>query len=189
MNKINLEFDKFPQIQNESFILSEVKKDDYSSLYEIYSDDETIKYQQIDTMKTIEQSQKSVQSFLQGFINRKFIRWCISRKEDDKVIGLITLHDFDNWNSKTEIGYMLNRKYWGQNIMSEVGREIIKFTFETIRLNRIEASIHPENIASIKLSEKLGFKKEGLKIEAAYNIRTKEYEDRLIFGITKNRRR
>ena len=103
-----------------------------------------------------------------------------------EVIGLITLHDFDNWNSKAEIGYMLNKKYWRQHVMSEAAIKVIHYAFEAIELNRIEALIDPENIASIKLNEKLGFAKEGLKKEAAYNKRTEKYENTLIFGIVKS---
>lgn len=189
MSNINLEFDKFPQLESKRFILREVKEYDYLSLYEIYSDKDVIKYQQIGTMQTIEQAQKSVQAFLQGFRNRKFIRWCIAEKESDKVIGLITLHDFNIWNSHAEIGFMLNKKYWRQSVMWEAANEIITFAFGIIGLNRIEALIHPDNIASIKLSKKLGFEREGLKKEAAYNKRTNEYEDRLIFGVIKKNKK
>jgi ribosomal-protein-alanine N-acetyltransferase len=189
MSKNNFEFDNFPQIESERFILREVVEQDYTSLYEIYSDVDAVKYQQTGAMQTIEQAQKCVQAFLLGFKNRKFIRWCIATKENDRVIGLITLHDFNILNSQAEIGFMLNKRYWRQNIMGEVAKEIIRFAFEILKLHRIEASIHPDNIASIKLSEKLGFQKEGLKKESAYNSGTDKYEDRLIFGLTKNNSR
>ncbi len=136
-------------------------------------------------MSTNEQAKKSVEFFINGFINKKFIRWCITYKENDHVIGLITLHDFDIWNSKVEIGYMLNKKYWRQNVMSEASKKVIQYAFEVLELNRIEALIDPENVASIKLNIKLGFAKEGLNKEAAYNRRTGKYEDRLMFGILK----
>ncbi|MBL4934772.1 GNAT family N-acetyltransferase [Clostridium sp. YIM B02515] len=189
MSNINLEFDKFPQLESKRFNLREVKEHDYLSLYEIYSDEDAVKYQQTGAMQTIEQAQKAVQAFLRGFRNRKFIRWCIAEKESDRVIGLITLHDFNISNSHAEIGFMLNKRYWRQNIMGEVAKEIIRFAFEIIGLNRIEALIHPDNIASIKLSEKLGFQREGLIKEAAYNLRTDEYEDRVIFGLIKKNKK
>ena len=185
MSKINFEFDKFPQLESERFILREVKQQDYISLYEIYSSEDSVKYQQIGPMKTIEQAQKAVQVFLQGFKDRKFIRWCITARGNGAVIGLITLHSFNVCSAQAEIGFMLNKEYWRQNIMSEVAIEIIRFAFEVIGLDRIEASIHPDNIASIRLSEKLGFLREGLKKEVAYNKGTNEYEDRLVFGITR----
>lgn len=189
MSKVNFELDKFPQLESERFILREIKEQDYLSLYEIYSDADAVKYQQIGAMKTIKQAHQSVQAFLQGFQDKKFIKWCVTSKENDTIIGLITLHSFNFCNAQAEIGFMLNKRYWRQNIMGEVSNEIIRFAFEIIKLNRIEASIHPDNIASIKLSEKLGFKREGLKKEAAYNKGTDKYEDRLMFGITKNNKK
>jgi ribosomal-protein-alanine N-acetyltransferase len=187
MNKIDSVFNEFPKLETERFILREVVERDYSAIYDIYSDEDAVKYQQIKAMTTIEQAKKAVEFFVSGFKNKKFIRWCITFKENNEVIGLISLHDFDTWNSKVEVGYMLNKKYWGQNVMSEASKEIINYAFKVMELNRIEALIDPENIASIKLNEKLGFMKEGLKKEAAYNRRTDKYEDRVIFGIIKSK--
>lgn len=186
MDLTKFDFNGFPNLESKRFILREVKEKDYLSIYEIYSDNDTVKYQQMGTMQTMEQAQKSVQAFLRGFENKKFIRWCIATKEQDNVVGLITLHSFNEWNSQGEMGFMLNKAYWRQNIMGEVGEEVLKFAFQVMGLNRIEASVHPENIASIKLCEKLGFKQEGMKKEAAYNKRTNEYEDRVILGVTRN---
>ena len=183
----NFEIDIFPLLESEGFILREVEEKDYISVFETYSQEATVKYQQISAMETMDQAKKSVQAFLQGFKNRKFIRWCIAEKENDKVIGFIALHDFDICNSQAEIGYMLNQNYWRQNVMSEVAQVIISFAFEVIGLIKIEASIHPENIASIKLCEKLGFQSEGLIKEAAFNRRTNKYEDRVIYTLAKNK--
>jgi len=186
MGQIKFGFNAFPNLESKRFILREVQEKDYLAIYEIYSDDGTVKYQQMGVMQTMEQAQKSVQAFLRGFENKKFIRWCIATRDQDNVVGLITLHSFNECNSQGEIGFMLNKAYWSQNIMGEVGEEVLKFAFQVMDLNRIEASVHPENIASIKLCEKLGFKQEGMKKEAAYNTRTNEYEDRVILGTTKN---
>lgn len=182
MNKISEVFIKFPILETKRFILREIRLEDYNYIYEIYSDEEAVKYQQIKPMENMEQAQKAVESFLNGFKNKMFIRWCIVNKEKEDVLGTVTLHSFDIWNSKAEIGYMLNKKFWKQNVMSEAAEKVIIYAFEEINLNRIEASIDPRNIASIKLSEKLGFEKEGLKKQAAYNKRTNKYEDRFMFG-------
>lgn len=186
MKDINIVFERFPILQTESFILREAVERDFKSIYEIYSDLEAVKYQQINPMDSIEQAEKSINAFINGFKNKKFIRWCIALKDNDKVIGLITLHSIDPWNSNAEIGYMLNRNYWRMGVMSEAAKSVIDFAFKEMELNRIEASIHPENNASIKLSLKLGFEKEGLKKQASYNIRTGDFEDRLVFGIVKS---
>ncbi|WP_238476006.1 GNAT family N-acetyltransferase [Clostridium manihotivorum] len=55
---------------------------------------------------------------------------------------------------------MFNKKYWEQNIMYEAGEKVIQYSFGVIGMHRIEALIHPENIASNRLSIKLGFNEE-----------------------------
>ena len=183
MDILKTSFDVFPKLETSGFILREVREQDIKEIYEIYSDEEAVKYQQIKPMESMEQAQRSVTYFLNSYKNKKFIRWCIADKNYDKVVGLITLHDFDSWNSKVEIGYMLNKKYWKQNIMSEAGQKVIEYAFEVMELHRIEALVHPENTASNKLCTKLGFKMEGLKGGAAFSRRTGEYEDRIIYGL------
>lgn len=182
-----LEFNEFPKLESDNFRLREVKDQDYKEIYEIYGDEEAVRYQQIEPMSSVDQGKKAVVAFHKGYENKKFIRWGITDKKVDKVIGLITLHNFDEWNLKAEIGYMLNRKYWRLNVMSEVGEKVIEYAFEVIKLHRIEASIHLDNIASINLSKKLGFKREGLRRGSAYNRRTKIFEDRLIYGLVKDK--
>lgn len=176
-------FKKFPELETSRFILREVKQRDYKDFYDIYSNDDAVKYQQIKAMETLEQAHKSVAWFLKGYKDKKFIRWCIEDKKDKKVIGLVSLHSFDRFNLNAQIGFILNKNYWRQSVMSEAGSRVIRFSFEDIQLHRIEALIDTENIASIKLCMKLGFKQEGLKKEAAHNKRTGKFEDRLIYGL------
>ena len=75
MSLIKFDFNTFPNLESKRFVLREVKEKDYLSIYEIYSDNDTVKYQQMGTMQTMEQAHKSVQAFLRGFENKKFIRW------------------------------------------------------------------------------------------------------------------
>ncbi|MDT8717520.1 GNAT family N-acetyltransferase [Clostridium sp. 19966] len=180
-------FDMFPKLDSNNFALREAKESDWNEIYDIYSNEEAVKYQEIPTMKTKEQAKKSISHFLNSYKNKRFIRWCIVYRNYDKIIGLITLHDLDTWNSKAEIGYMLNRKFWRQNIMTECAEKVIEYAFEVIKLHRLEAMIHPENIASIKLNSKLGFELEGLKKECAYNRKTEEFEDRFLYALINKR--
>ncbi|MCB2298868.1 GNAT family N-acetyltransferase [Clostridium tagluense] len=107
MLKMDSIFNEFPKLETEKFILREVVETDYTAIYDIYSDEDAVKYQQIKAMSKTEQAKKSVEFFINGFKNKKFIRWCITLKKNNHVIGLITLHDFDTWNSKSEIGWYL----------------------------------------------------------------------------------
>lgn len=124
MSNLKSVFMKFPILETTRFLLREVKEKDYNQIYEIYSNDDVVKYQQLKPMETIDQAQKSVIWFINGFKNKKFIRWCIAEKKTDKVIGLIALHSFDEFNLSAQIGFILNKNYWKQGIMSEAGERI-----------------------------------------------------------------
>lgn len=61
MNKIDSVFNEFPKLETERLILREVVESDYSAIYDIYCDEDAVKYQQIKAMSTIEQAKKSVE--------------------------------------------------------------------------------------------------------------------------------
>lgn len=69
--------------------------------------------------------------------------------------------------------------------MTETVGTVIDYIFNEFNINRIEAEIQPENIASIRLCERLGFKRDGLKEECVFNNSKNKFEDRLIYGIVR----
>ena len=83
-------------------------------------------------------------------------------KETNTLIGDIGLHflDSDSKNKTVEIGYTMNPEYRNKGYAKEALREIIDYLFSTLNKHRITASIDPLNEASIRLIEKLGFRKE-----------------------------
>ena len=62
-----------------------------------------------------------------------------------------------------EIYYNLLPEFWGQGFATEAVKTIIKFGFEELRLHRIEAGVTTDNQMSIKVLEKVGMTREGLK--------------------------
>ncbi|QAA31993.1 GNAT family N-acetyltransferase [Clostridium manihotivorum] len=178
-------FLEFPELETERFILRQVNVKDINDLYELYSDASSLQYQQSEAMTNIDQAKKTVIAFLNGYASKKFIRWCIADKNSDKIVGVIALHSFDLINSKAEIGYMLNSNYLMHNIMTECAKVILNFAFNQAGFSKIEASIHPDNLRSINLVQKLGFKKELLLKNISFNFKTGIFEDRVIFGLYK----
>lgn len=176
-------FEEFPFIETEKYNLRKVKLSDYKEIYKIYSCEETLKFEGMRTLKNEEQAKEYIDSFLKGYENKYFIRWGISSKESDKIIGLVALHHIDYRNLNAQIGYILNKDYWNEKIMSEVLKIIVKFLFDNTELHRLEVNIDKDNKASIKLAEKIGFITEGEKVECTYNKSMNKFEDRVIMGL------
>ncbi|MEK1832372.1 GNAT family protein [Priestia megaterium] len=68
---------------------------------------------------------------------------------------------WSNKHSKAEIGYVLNKTYWGQGFATEALNELIRFGFDVIHLNRIEGGCDIDNIGSEKVMLKVGMQFEG----------------------------
>lgn len=59
------------------------------------------------------------------------------------------------------LGYWLGRRYWGQGLGSEAAREMVRWGFAHLAIDRIEASVAPDNAASIAVLERIGFRETG----------------------------
>ena len=71
-------------------------------------------------------------------------------------------------HSRAELGYVLAQEYWGTGLMPEAVRRVIRFCFERIDLNRVEARCIAKNRASARVMEKAGMSYEG-------TLRRREY--------------
>ncbi len=118
---------------------------------------------------------------LSGY-RRSFLTFYIQEKASGKTIGSCGFHTWYLPHRRAEIGYMINDEQWKRKgFMTEALRPIIRYGFEVMDLNRIEAFTSLENIASQKLLKALGFKEEGLIRE--HYCKNGIIEDSVIFGL------
>src|SRR5690606_38652938 len=62
---------------------------------------------------------------------------------------------------RAEVGFMLAPAHWGKGYAAEAVRAVLRFAFEAMDLHRVEADVDPDNGASLRLLERLGFRREG----------------------------
>ena len=103
----------------------------------------------------------------------------IYAKTDALLLGDCGYHLISN--SEAEIGYTLAPQHHGQGYATEVVEALLAYLFETARFEKVTASTDPENLASIRVLEKTGFRKPKL-LEKSLKIRG-EWKDDLIFEI------
>lgn len=148
-------------IETERTNLRPIASKDNKQIFSYRSDSETNKYQ-----GWIPKTLSDVNEFISKIpdeINKPetWFQLVIIEKTTNEIIGDIGIHFIDHDNFQSEIGCTLNKAYHGKGIATETMRATIDYLFKILNKHRIVTSIDPRNIDSIKLVERLGFRKEG----------------------------
>lgn len=151
----------FPPLETERLKLIEITPNHVESIFKILSLDEVTRYYGTDTFRSIEEAKKLIDIFQKNFYEKRSMRWGIVLKENNKFIGTLGLNGLQHKNKKAEIGYEIHPSYWRKGYTSEAIKEVLRYSYQELGLNRIGAVVYLENEASSNLLEKLGFKKEG----------------------------
>lgn len=150
------DFQTRKQIQTKRLILRYLNDDDVESVFYNYAnDDEVTKYLTWPTHKTIEDTKKIFKFWKNELDNLKKYHYFIELKETHELIGSCAVADFVN--GIPEIGYVIGKKWWNQGIMTEACKQLIEILFED-GYKKILIKAVKENIGSIKVIEKCGFK-------------------------------
>jgi len=184
---------RFPELRTERLLLRRITKRDRSAIFEIFSDEETLRYYDIDPFQKKQEADELIGFFAERERRGVGIRWAIAlpgRGEDSdgslwknsKLIGTCGFNRFERSEARRGIiGYDLAKEYWGRGYVPEAMQAVIRYGFENLGLNRIEAYAEPGNRASIRVLEKLGFTCEGLLRQFAFYRRA--VRDQLCFSL------
>jgi [ribosomal protein S5]-alanine N-acetyltransferase len=82
--------------------------------------------------------------------------------DDGVIVGSMNLSQiFRGGFRNAYLGYYVGAEYGGQRLMTEAIQLMLRYTFEHLKLHRVEANIQPGNVASIALVKRAGFVQEG----------------------------
>jgi [ribosomal protein S5]-alanine N-acetyltransferase len=174
-------FKQFPQLETENLILRETKLSDAPAIFEIFTNEDVLKYHDVEAATNIQQIEFLIKSRAERFKNKERIRWGIAKKENDVIIGSCGYSIKNAF--RAEIGYELAKAHWQKGIMSEALKAAIAWGFHSLELNRIEAMVMLGNIASMQVLNKLGFSEEGVLKE--YGFWKGQFHDLKIFSLLK----
>jgi ribosomal-protein-alanine N-acetyltransferase len=126
------------------------------------------RYYGLETYTSIEQATERITLYRQNFNKRKSLRWGITFKDDDWLLGTIGIMNWKPRFFNAALGYDLAKRHWRRGIMFEALTAVLDYAFTTMHMNRLEAFVMPQNEPSSQLLEKLGFQNEGLMREYGY---------------------
>jgi len=143
-------------IETERLILREPSLDDAANMLQLHSIPEVQKYTGEGVITDIEMIRNKILEIREvDFDLRGYGRWVTILKETGDYVGwagLKYLPEFD----QIDLGYRFLPEFWGKGIATEASEAILKYGFETLKLETIIAIAMPEHKASIRVMEKVG---------------------------------
>ncbi|MEZ4939380.1 MAG: GNAT family protein [Saprospiraceae bacterium] len=116
--------------------------------------------------------------------DRTMVAFLLVLKSSNETIGRCGFHNWYAQHSRAELGYALTKaEFKRMGYMREAVQAVLQYGFEVMGLNRIEAFIGPNNIASKSIVTKYGFTQEG-HLRQHYAV-DGAFEDSIVYSLLK----
>ena len=132
-------------------------------------------------------TQQVIAGWVKGYAKPAFYQWAIELNSIHEPIGSISVVKTDERTGAVSIGYCIGSRWWRQGITTEAFRAIIRFLFEEVCVNRIEARHDADNPNSGRVMRacgltyegtlrQVGVDNQGIVDECVYGILRSEYQ-------------
>lgn len=159
-------------LETERLILRKTVEDDWEPMFRNWANDERVtRFMTWPPYETAEQLRNSYhQHLLESQEKPEFYDWKIVLKETCEPVGSIGVVKIREDIEEVEIGYCLGFDFWHKGIMTEAFREVIRFLFEEVGVNRIYSCHDPRNPRSGDVMKKCGLRYEGTLRQSGKNM-------------------
>ncbi len=147
------------EIETQRLLLRRWREEDLEPYAHICEDAEVMRYIGVGEPLTRAQSREQVAKFTHLWEERGFGLWAVEERASGSFIGFVGLARHDDWTEgehKTEVGWRLDRSFWGRGLATEGAVASVRYGFEELGLERIISIIRPANLASRRVAEKAG---------------------------------
>jgi [ribosomal protein S5]-alanine N-acetyltransferase len=141
-------------LETERLLLREITSKDAPDFFKLNNDPEVIKYTGDKAFKSIRETELFLDNY-KDYLNYGYGRWAVIAKDSKLILGWCGLKYTAGLN-ETDIGFRFFKKYWNQGFATEAASSCITYGFDKLKLKIIYGKAMKENIASIKVLEKIG---------------------------------
>ena len=174
-------FTPFPTLETPRLVLRELVPADAETLFRMQSNPEVVRYFGRPAHATLADTEKLLGIVFDAQRDITGIRWGLSLRDGGALAGTCGFWRWNKQNRCSEIGYEMAPEFWGRGLMVEALGPILRFGFTQMELHRVEATIDPENQASRRVLEKIGFKRDALMRENWFY--DGKFTDSAIYGL------
>ena len=135
--------------------------EDAQAMYENWAaDKKSTAYLSWDAHSSPEETRALLEKWIASYADPEYYNWVI--EYGGTIVGSIHFDNVHTVHERCEIGYCIGSKWWNKGIATEATGLVIRFAFEQMNAHKIYALYNTENIASGRIMEKNGMKREGL---------------------------
>lgn len=168
------------RLETERLIIRPFELRDLDLFYAFMSNEKATQYLLFSPeQKTYEGAKKLLEDTINSYNNpQPLFALTIADRNRDLFLGSCGFAPLEK-QGEVQCYYAIDPKYWRQGLATEAFTKLIEYAFLELKLSKIVSFVNPENIASIKLAEKVGMKYEE-------KVKRKDFGDRegLVFEIT-----
>lgn len=152
-------------IETPHLFMRPLEYSDLDLIYRIYSDEEILRYTPYDPM-SLEQAEKLLLKNIQDWKADPRLRYemAVVLKETEAKIGRAHIV-IDQETDTGMIGGLLLQEYLGKHYAREIAEALMGYCFNTLRLHRVNGLCSPDNIASWKMMERCGMRREAWMLQ------------------------
>lgn len=144
---------EFTSIESSRLLLRPFRLEDAQEMFAYSGNPENMKF-----VFGAHLSVEEVREFIANhFMKNPLGKWAIELKSEHKMIGSIHFVKLSEKKRTAEIGYVLNKAYWNQGLLTEALQLLTEFSFEQFGLKTVDLLIDEENSASQKVAQKVGY--------------------------------
>lgn len=141
-------------LQTPRLILREFHLDDAENFYELNRNPNVIKFTGDSSFQNISEAEEFLKNY-DDYKRNGYGRWAVMEKDSGEFLGWCGLK-FDG--KETDIGFRFFEEHWGKGFATESAKACLEFGFTKLKLEEIIGRAMHENLASIKVLEKIGMK-------------------------------
>ena len=158
-----------PDLNTQRLVLRKLIMRDAPDIFHYSKDPEVARHVLWDAHRSIGDSRAYLRWMLRRYRGHEPASWGIEYRDTGEIIGTIGFMWIQEDNAAAEVGYSLSREYWNQGIMTEALRAVLRYGFDHLNLNRIEAQHETTNPASGAVMRKCHMQKEGTLRSRLFN--------------------
>ncbi|MBD8524210.1 GNAT family N-acetyltransferase [Pseudomarimonas arenosa] len=171
---------EFPRVESKRLQLRGPGEADISPLFDLFSDPEVMRYWSRPAMRQHAEASHYIADILGGFARREFINWIIADRQTDQMCGTCTLYALEVKHLHCAVGYAVLPRLQGRGYAQEAVAAACRFAEGVLGFHRVEADVHPDNLASKRVLLANGFVYEG-RLRQRF-VSAEEIQDSDVFG-------